>query len=78
MAGRTFFEQRLELRVLRVRNQSLVDRIEHGLVVADFIVDVRLVESRTAQRSEARPLSSSLQPRFALRRILRALIIFIK
>src|SRR6516225_7813590 len=43
-------QQRLELCVLGTRDQSLVQRIQHGLVVGDLVVDVGLVEGSAAER----------------------------
>ena len=45
-------EQFAQLRILRRRNQELVDRVEHRLVIADFTVDVGAVERGTVQRLE--------------------------
>jgi len=45
-------EQRLQLRVLGVGDERLVDGIEDGLVIFDFVIDVRLVERPAAQRLE--------------------------
>src|SRR4051812_2884785 len=39
-----FLEQRLQLGVLRIRDQRLVERVDHGLVVGDLVVDVGAVE----------------------------------
>ena len=52
-------EQRLELRVLRVRDQHLVDGVEHLLVVRDLVIDVGLVEGRALAASSASRRSSS-------------------
>src|SRR5689334_16357589 len=43
-------EQRLQLRVLGARDQRLVHRIDHLLVIVDLVVDVRLVERGALQR----------------------------
>ena len=49
--GRTHLdEQRLEFLVRRARNQRLVERIDHLLVVRHFMIDVRLVERRALER----------------------------
>jgi hypothetical protein len=37
-------QQRLQFRILRTGNQGLVDRIDHGLVIGDLIIDVGLIE----------------------------------
>src|SRR5262249_50456340 len=42
-------EQLLELGVLRVRDQRLVHRVEHALVVHDLVIDVFLVELFAAE-----------------------------
>src|SRR5207237_2277990 len=39
-----FLDQPLKLGVLGAGNQRLVDRVEHRLMVGDFVVDVGLVE----------------------------------
>ena len=46
-------EQGLELRVLRVGDQSFVEGIEDGLMVGDLVVDIGLVEGRAAQALRA-------------------------
>src|SRR5215472_3259 len=43
-------EQVLQLRVLRARDQRLVERIDHLFVVRDLLLDVGAVERRAAQR----------------------------
>jgi hypothetical protein len=42
-------QESLQFRVLCARNQRLVYRVEHGLVIRHFVVDVRLVERRAAE-----------------------------
>jgi hypothetical protein len=39
-----FHQQRLQLLVRGARNQGLVERVDHLLVIGDFTIDVRLVE----------------------------------
>src|SRR5687767_4458991 len=46
------FDERLQLSILRARDERVVDRIEHVLVKRDFILDVRAVELITAQAFE--------------------------
>src|SRR5262245_27129232 len=46
------FQQGLELGVLGAGDEGLVDRVEHGLVVGDLVVDVRLVELGALQPLE--------------------------
>src|SRR5687767_1974521 len=47
--GPYLFDERLQLAILRARDERIVDRIEHVLVKRDFILDVRAVELVTAQ-----------------------------
>jgi hypothetical protein len=42
----------LELRILRVRNQHVVDRREHLLVIRDFVFQIRAIESRDRRRAK--------------------------
>src|SRR5215831_4312096 len=42
-------QERLELSVLRARDQSLIQRAQHGFVVRDLVVDVSLVEGSAAE-----------------------------
>src|SRR5690242_18933143 len=44
-----YLEQRLQLGVLRIRDQRLVERVDHGLVVRDLVVDVSAVELSAQQ-----------------------------
>src|SRR5690606_811768 len=46
-------DQSLELRVLRARNEGLVDRVEDRLVVGHLVIDISLVELRTLQLLQA-------------------------
>src|SRR5512140_3490039 len=41
---RDLLDQRLQLRVLGVREERGVDRVQHLLVVSNLVLDVRLVE----------------------------------
>ena len=50
-------EQRLEVGVLRVRDERLVDRVQHGLMVGHLVVDVRLVELLAAQALKLREIA---------------------
>lgn len=43
------FEESLQLRVLRVRNQGLVEDTDDGLVIPDFVIDVGHVECSAVQ-----------------------------
>ena len=53
--GRTdLFQQRLELAVRGTRNQCLVDRVEHLLVVGHLVINVLPVELGAVQRLEMR------------------------
>jgi hypothetical protein len=47
-------QELLELGVLGSGDQDLVDRIEHGLVIAHFPVDVGLVELLALERLDRR------------------------
>src|SRR5205085_4885359 len=63
-------DEALQLRVLRARDQHLVDRIEHLLVVRHLVLDVGLVERAALERLQLRDvlLGALLQ---ALARIAR-------
>ena len=43
-------ECRLQLRILRVRNQDLVNSVDNSLVIRNFIVDVSRVECFARER----------------------------
>ncbi len=45
-------EQRFELCVLCARDQCLVDGVQHGLVIRNFVIDVCLVERRAIQLAQ--------------------------
>ena len=49
-AGRTLTSSAFSSSFCRSGNQGLVDRIEHRLVIGDFVVDVGLVERRALER----------------------------
>src|SRR5215831_7646580 len=42
-------QQRLQLGILRARDQRLVQRVQHGFMVGDFVIDVGLIEGRATQ-----------------------------
>lgn len=54
-------QSRLQLRIVCIRNQRVLHRIDHLLVIRHFVIDIRAIERRSAQR---------LQMRLTLRRTL--------
>src|SRR5690606_20479206 len=47
-----FDEQRLQLRVLRIGNQDVVQRVDHLLVVGDLVINVGLVKGRSLEGAQ--------------------------
>src|SRR6476620_6317176 len=45
-------EERLQLSVLRARNQGLVERAQNALVIRDLMIDVRPIERLVLERLE--------------------------
>jgi hypothetical protein len=58
--GKPFFQQRLELGVLRIGDQGVTQRSVDCLVIGDLVVDIGLVKGRAIQFCELITLGVSL------------------